>query len=68
MIWNKIVRMQPITELAGWREFLRQAGVEQYRIRYRGPHKQHEDTKRVNAHAFTVYISDPVFDLDWTTK
>ena len=53
--WNTVHRMIPIAELVTWKQFLRNNKIS-HRIRYRGPHGYCEDTKKVNARAFTVYM------------
>ena len=54
--WNSIQRMIPIAELGMWKQFFSDNKI-LHRIRYRGPHGYCEDTKKVNARAFTVYMS-----------
>ena len=54
--WNSIQRMIPIADLGTWKQFLHDNKIP-HRIRYRGPHGHCEDTKKVNARAFTVYMS-----------
>ena len=55
--WNTIQRMIPIADLGTWKQFLHNNKIP-HRIRYRGPHGPCEDTKKVNARAFTVYIKN----------
>ena len=53
------LRMVPIEHVETVRNGLHRLGYD-FRIRYRGPHKQQRDTLKKNARAFTVYIYTPV--------
>jgi hypothetical protein len=51
------LRMVDIKYVMGVRAELQQLGY-RTRIRYRGPHKQHRDTVKHCARAFTVYFKE----------
>ena len=54
-IVNPDFRMVPIKYADSIRTQLKQLGY-RVRIRYRGPHAQHRDTRKIDARAFTVYF------------
>jgi len=56
---NPDLRMVPIQYLEPMRSALKQLGY-RARIRYRGPHKQQQDTHKHLARAFTVYFKEPL--------
>lgn len=54
-IVNPNLRMVPIKYADSIRAQLKQLDY-RVRIRYRGPHAQHRDTRKIDARAFTVYF------------